>query len=244
MNEGYSVSQEGNILGVFGVFFHQPNDGIPLLVDFELNIVVVDVMDAKPNAAERPEGINDGCEDLAEERTVLETSIPPDSLTSCKTETQEVDVQNSKSPAVQASDLPINNSSSVAHPCTVPCATDVSQSLTSEKSQGQMRTNTSTMKPLDEDDLCAAILLACLFCRPLDCLLATVSGCNQCVWSLFSTLFCCESTTLQPLLDIARYCGSCQDLCCSHCDCSICDLCLQATECLDLAMEISQMLYH
>ncbi|XP_054641628.1 myoD family inhibitor domain-containing protein 2 [Dunckerocampus dactyliophorus] len=210
---------------------------------------MADAMDAKPNAGKRLEELDgrleDGCEDLAEGTTVLETSIPPRSLTSCETEAQELDVQNrtGTGPGVQALRLSITSSSSVA----LPSATDANQSLTSdEESQEQMKTKASTVKPLDEDDLCAAILLACLFCHPLDCLLATVSGCNRCVWSLCSMLFCCESTALRPLSDIARHCGVCwcRDLCCSHCDCSICDLCLQATECLDLAMEISQMLYH
>ncbi len=95
-------------------------------------------------------------------------------------------------------------------------------------------------------DLCAAILLACLFCHPLDCLLATMRGCNQCVWSLCSFLCGCEPATLQPLLDVTHHCDlcGCLGVRCFLCDCPVCDICLQATECLDLAMEISQMLYH
>ncbi|KAF0035304.1 hypothetical protein F2P81_013062 [Scophthalmus maximus] len=95
-------------------------------------------------------------------------------------------------------------------------------------------------------DLCAAILLACLFCHPLDCLLATVGGCSECVWSLCSYLCGCEPATLQPLLDVTHHCDLCRCLGarCFLCDCPICDICLQATECLDLAMEISQMLFH
>lgn len=92
-------------------------------------------------------------------------------------------------------------------------------------------------------DLCAAILLACLFCHPLDCLLATVRGCNSCIWALCSSFCGCEPTTLQPLLDIIHHCDLC-GIPCFLCDCPVCDICLQATECLDLAMEISQMLYH
>ncbi|XP_042262123.1 myoD family inhibitor domain-containing protein isoform X1 [Thunnus maccoyii] len=128
--------------------------------------------------------------------------------------------------------------------CTV---YEVSQSFTSiSRSQERLKTTTVRSEPTHGDDLCASILLACLFCHPLDCLLATVRGCNACVWSLCSSLCGCESNALQPLLDVTHHCDFCRCLgvrCCL-CDCPICDICLQATECLDLAMEISQMLYH
>ncbi|XP_035487241.1 myoD family inhibitor domain-containing protein 2 isoform X2 [Scophthalmus maximus] len=113
------------------------------------------------------------------------------------------------------------------------------------RSQGSLKTTSVHTEP-DEEDLCAAILLACLFCHPLDCLLATVGGCSECVWSLCSYLCGCEPATLQPLLDVTHHCDLCRCLGarCFLCDCPICDICLQATECLDLAMEISQMLFH
>lgn len=95
-------------------------------------------------------------------------------------------------------------------------------------------------------DLCAAILLACLFCHPLDCLWATVRGCGHCCWSLCSLQCCCNPSSLPSVPDINRLCDlcGCLGLRCCLCDCPMCDICLQATECLDLAMEISQMLYH
>lgn len=95
-------------------------------------------------------------------------------------------------------------------------------------------------------DLCAAILLACLFCHPLDCLWASVRGCGHCCWSLCSSLCCCDPGSLPSVPDINRLCDlcSCLGLRCCLCDCPMCDICLQATECLDLAMEISQMLFH
>uniref|UniRef100_A0A3B5QRW2 Uncharacterized protein n=1 Tax=Xiphophorus maculatus TaxID=8083 RepID=A0A3B5QRW2_XIPMA len=91
-------------------------------------------------------------------------------------------------------------------------------------------------------DLCAAILLGCLFCRPVDCLTETFRGCTVCFCSLCSSLFGCEPGALRPLLELTRPCGPCS--CRFLCDCAGCDVCLPATECLDLAMEISQMLYH
>ncbi|XP_044024218.1 uncharacterized protein si:dkey-245f22.3 [Siniperca chuatsi] len=123
---------------------------------------------------------------------------------------------------------------------------EVSQSFTSiSGSQESPKTTTVHAEP-DGDDLCAAILLACLFCHPLDCFLAMMRGCNECVWSLCSSLCGCEPTTLQPLLDVTHHCDlcGCLGVRCFLCDCPVCDICLQATECLDLAMEVSQMLYH
>ncbi|KAF1391231.1 hypothetical protein PFLUV_G00039780 [Perca fluviatilis] len=127
--------------------------------------------------------------------------------------------------------------------CTV---YEVSQSITSiSRSQESLKITTVRTEP-DGDDLCAAILLACLFCHPLDCLLAMMRGCNECVWSLCSSLCGCELRTLQPLLDITHHCDlcGCLGVRCFLCDCPACDICLQATECLDLALEFSQMLYH
>ncbi|KAL3059186.1 hypothetical protein OYC64_011164 [Pagothenia borchgrevinki] len=128
--------------------------------------------------------------------------------------------------------------------CTVQ---EMSQTFTSiSRSQDSLKTTTTVHTEPDADDLCAAILLSCLFCHPLDCFLAVMRGCNGCIWSLCSCLCGCEPSTLQPLLDVTRsgdLCG-CLGVRCFLCDCPTYDICLQATECLDLAMEISQMLYH
>lgn len=90
-------------------------------------------------------------------------------------------------------------------------------------------------------ELCAAILPACLFCQPLDCLLASSRGCNSCIWSLCTSVCGSKSSSLQPLVGITHHCDLCGPPCCL---CSFCDICPQASECLDFAMEISQMLYH
>ncbi|CAB1439951.1 unnamed protein product [Pleuronectes platessa] len=122
---------------------------------------------------------------------------------------------------------------------------EVDRAFKSMKSQESLKTKSVHTEP-DEEDLCAAILLGCLFCHPLDCLLATVRGCSECVWSLCSYLCGCGPDTLQPLLDITHHCNLCSCLGDRRflCDCPISDICVQATECLDLSMEISQMLYH
>ncbi|CAI5688821.1 unnamed protein product [Oreochromis niloticus] len=110
------------------------------------------------------------------------------------------------------------------------------------KSQESLKTTSAHTDPGAEGDLCAAILMACLFCHPLDCLLSTLRGFNGCAWWLCSSFYDCE-----PLLHVMHHCNLCGCLGVSRCfqsDCPLCDLCLHATECLDLAMEISQMLYH
>lgn len=127
--------------------------------------------------------------------------------------------------------------------CTGYKATPSATSLS--KTQDSLKHPKVNVAP-DGDDFCAAILLACLFCHPLDCLWASVRGCGHCCWSLCSSLCCCDPGSLPSVPDINRLCDlcSCLGLRCCLCDCPMCDICLQATECLDLAMEISQMLYH
>ncbi|CAL8339727.1 unnamed protein product [Lota lota] len=77
---------------------------------------------------------------------------------------------------------------------------------------------------------------ACLFCNPLDCLFATLTGCHACTLSLCSYLCGCQPTTLVPLLNTRG--------CCCSSDCNGCNVRLPATECIDLAMEFSQMVFH
>ncbi|XP_014824710.1 PREDICTED: uncharacterized protein LOC106904760 [Poecilia mexicana] len=122
---------------------------------------------------------------------------------------------------------------------------DVSQTLTKTRVQDSLKTSSANIEP-GGSDLCAAILLGCLFCRPVDCLTETFRGCTVCFCSLCSSLFGCEPGALRPLLEFTRTCSPCA---CAGarrflCDCAGCDVCLPVTECLDLAMEISQMLYH
>ncbi|XP_058487192.1 uncharacterized protein si:dkey-245f22.3 [Solea solea] len=140
-------------------------------------------------------------------------------------------------PQPQCALLPLNTESHIIY--------EVNQSFTS-KGKSQIGLKSTSVHTEAGEDLCAAILLACLFCHPLDCLLATMRGCNDCVWSLCSYLCGCKPASLQPLLDATHYCDlcSCVGIRCLLCDCTLCDICIQATECLDLAMEISQMLFH
>ncbi|KAJ3602000.1 hypothetical protein NHX12_029761 [Muraenolepis orangiensis] len=108
--------------------------------------------------------------------------------------------------------------------------------LYSSASGRRLKTTSYTDQTLN-DDLCAPILLACLFCNPLDCLWASVTGCHACTLSLCSYLCGCQPTLLVSLLHTGDW------ACCSW-DCNVCCIRFPATECLDLAMEFSQMVFH
>ncbi|XP_034023177.1 myoD family inhibitor domain-containing protein 2 [Thalassophryne amazonica] len=133
----------------------------------------------------------------------------------------------------------------------LPSSTDARTISGVSETETPISTNKHNLKTVhaessDAFDICASILMGCLFCHPLDCLSAAIRGCYTCVWSLCSSVCSCEPAALQSLVDITHCCDlcSCLGIRSLVCDCSICDMCLQATECLDLAMEMSQMLYH
>uniref|UniRef100_A0A8C1YGU7 Si:dkey-245f22.3 n=1 Tax=Cyprinus carpio TaxID=7962 RepID=A0A8C1YGU7_CYPCA len=104
-------------------------------------------------------------------------------------------------------------------------------------------------------DLCASFLLACLFCKFWDCMLAVGDGCQFCVASICSSFCsnacCCDPSNLEDFIDFCTCCSCTEfmEACGCRCgenafDCSICDLCLETTECLELGMELSQLLFH
>ncbi|XP_043108794.1 myoD family inhibitor domain-containing protein [Puntigrus tetrazona] len=105
------------------------------------------------------------------------------------------------------------------------------------------------------EDLCASFLLACLYCKFWDCVLAVGDGCQYCVASICSSFCsnacCCDPSSLEDFIDFCPCCSCTEymEACGCSCgenafDCSICDLCLQTTECLELGMELSQLLFH
>ncbi|KAM5146407.1 uncharacterized protein ACMZJ9_013621 [Mantella aurantiaca] len=86
----------------------------------------------------------------------------------------------------------------------------------------------------DVSDISASLLLACLFCHFTDCLHLIPGTCC-------SSLRClCSFSCLPDLYDIC----CCPTSCCNGLDCEFLDLCHQTTECLELAMEISELCYH
>ncbi|XP_016393295.1 uncharacterized protein LOC107727811 [Sinocyclocheilus rhinocerous] len=121
------------------------------------------------------------------------------------------------------------------------------------------RSSTSTLSRMSlkapVEDLCASFLLACLFCKVWDCVLAVGDGCQYCVASICSSFCsnacCCDPSNLEDFIDFCPCCSCTEymEACGCSCgentfDCSICDLCLQTTECLELGMELSQLLFH
>ncbi|XP_016145825.1 uncharacterized protein [Sinocyclocheilus grahami] len=121
------------------------------------------------------------------------------------------------------------------------------------------RSSTSTLSRLSlkapVEDLCASFLLACLFCKFWDCVLAVGDGCQYCVASICSSFCsnacCCDPSSLEDCIDFCPCCSCTEfmEACGCSCgentfDCSICDICQQTTECLELGMELSQLLFH
>ncbi|KAG1949623.1 uncharacterized protein si:dkey-245f22.3 [Pimephales promelas] len=120
--------------------------------------------------------------------------------------------------------------------------------------------STSTLKSrlslkAPAEDLCASFLLACLFCKFWDCLLAVGDGCQFCVASICTSFCsqacCCDPSSLEDFIDFCQCCSCAEymEACGCSCgekifDCSMCDICLQTAECLELGMELSQLLFH
>ncbi|XP_069799930.1 myoD family inhibitor-like isoform X2 [Dendropsophus ebraccatus] len=86
----------------------------------------------------------------------------------------------------------------------------------------------------DVSDLTASLLLACLFCHFSDCLVLIPGTCSSGVRCL------CSYSCLPDLNDL---CCCCSSSCCTNMDCEFLDLCQHTAECLELAMEISEMCY-
>ncbi|XP_075041716.1 uncharacterized protein LOC142101267 isoform X2 [Mixophyes fleayi] len=83
----------------------------------------------------------------------------------------------------------------------------------------------------DVSDLSASLLLACLFCHFSDCFVLIPGTC------------CSGLHTLCCLPDLQDLC-CCPCSCCTNLDCDVLELCQNTAECLELAMEISELCYH
>lgn len=86
----------------------------------------------------------------------------------------------------------------------------------------------------DVSDLTASLLLACLFCHFSDCLVLLPGTCSTGVRCL------CSHGCLPDLYDLC----CCPSSCCTNTDCELLDLCQHTAECVELAMEISEVCYH
>ncbi|XP_036415669.1 uncharacterized protein si:dkey-245f22.3 [Colossoma macropomum] len=118
---------------------------------------------------------------------------------------------------------------------------------TASKSEHGLKTAKANHQESAGDDLCASLVLACLFCRGEECVSAAADVLQQCVSFLCAKLCCCDPASLEPVLEVFPSCdpAGCLDPHCCLCgECSVCELCLHATECLELGMEVSQLLFH
>ncbi|XP_058873191.1 myoD family inhibitor-like isoform X1 [Acipenser ruthenus] len=118
----------------------------------------------------------------------------------------------------------------------------------SYKSQHSIKCTASHMQQSAGEEVCASLFLACLSCHLSECLLISPSVCWTCTDCLCAQ--CCP-WLLPPLLAGCRHCAGCLNdnaRCCCYLTgqsgCSICEACLQTTECLEIAMEISELCFH
>ncbi|XP_078241241.1 myoD family inhibitor domain-containing protein 2 [Pogona vitticeps] len=89
----------------------------------------------------------------------------------------------------------------------------------------------------DSDDECATLILACLFCQFLDFLFMLPDVCEN-----WLTSVCCPSHRYQQTSSDDSSNSDCS--CDCDIDCSIFESCHETSECLELALEISQVCYH
>ncbi|XP_014387903.1 PREDICTED: myoD family inhibitor domain-containing protein-like isoform X2 [Myotis brandtii] len=88
----------------------------------------------------------------------------------------------------------------------------------------------------DTDEECASLILTCLFCQFWDCLLMLPDTCET-----VCTNACCPSYRYHHTSDESHSRNDCNCNC--DMDCSLFESCHETGECLELAMEISEICY-
>ncbi|XP_021550933.1 myoD family inhibitor domain-containing protein 2 [Neomonachus schauinslandi] len=99
-----------------------------------------------------------------------------------------------------------------------------------------LQTDTSVHQR-DTDEECASLILTCLFCQFWDCLLMLPDTCE-----MVCTNLCCPSHGYHHTSDESHAWNDCNCNC--DMDCSLFESCHETSECLELAMEISEICYH
>ncbi|KAJ6668249.1 hypothetical protein lerEdw1_015626 [Lerista edwardsae] len=89
----------------------------------------------------------------------------------------------------------------------------------------------------DSNDECATLILACLFCQFWDFLFMLPDVCENWLINV-----CCPSYRYRQTSSDDHNSGDCS--CDCDIDCSILESCHETSECLELALEISQVCYH
>ncbi|XP_063794914.1 myoD family inhibitor domain-containing protein 2 [Pseudophryne corroboree] len=82
---------------------------------------------------------------------------------------------------------------------------------------------------------CASLILACLFCHFCDFLLMLPNACESMVIAM-----CCPSHRYYHTSDEEHSNNDCN----CNCDCGLFDVCQETGDCLELAMEISEVCFH
>ncbi|XP_036122006.1 myoD family inhibitor domain-containing protein 2 isoform X1 [Molossus molossus] len=94
----------------------------------------------------------------------------------------------------------------------------------------------SSVHQRDTDEACASLILTCLFCQFWDCLLMLPGTCET-----VCTNLCCPSHRYRHASDESHSRNDCNCNC--DMDCSLFESCHETGECLELAMEISEICY-
>ncbi|XP_041945046.1 myoD family inhibitor domain-containing protein 2 [Alosa sapidissima] len=121
--------------------------------------------------------------------------------------------------------------------------TDSSYSLCSVDKYSSSRLSSTaesyTTLPPDTGDDCAGVVLACLFCRFYDlCLMLP----NSCDWA--AQRLCPSYQHFAKTREAGHSGGNGDCNCKCDFDCGLFDACHESGECLELAMEISEVCYH
>ncbi|XP_016043734.1 myoD family inhibitor domain-containing protein 2 [Erinaceus europaeus] len=123
-----------------------------------------------------------------------------------------------------------------------PSEKKLSESSTSLSSLEECQTkfsylqNDTSVHQRDTDDECASLILTCLFCQFWDCLLMLPDICET-----LCTNLCCPSHGYHHTSDESHSRSDCNCNC--DVDCSLFESCHETSECLELAMEISEICY-
>ncbi|XP_063283336.1 myoD family inhibitor domain-containing protein 2 [Pelobates fuscus] len=91
--------------------------------------------------------------------------------------------------------------------------------------------------PNENEGECATLILACLFCHFCDFLLMLPNTCEN----LFTNL-CCPSNRYHHTSESEQSNNDRDGNC--DCECGLFDACQESSDCLELAMEISEVCYH
>ncbi|XP_042309650.1 uncharacterized protein LOC121923366 [Sceloporus undulatus] len=112
-------------------------------------------------------------------------------------------------------------------------------SICTNNSKKSCKSTASQIQEVAGDELCATLLLACLFCRSSD-ILPLLTG-SFCFPSCFP-LPACSSRLLSLCSDPQGCCCCC--CCCCRPEGPGLELCYQTGDCLELALEVSELCYH